>query len=107
MPGTRGPVPVPLRDGARDLTQEILNLLDEKPSFQTSQDFADVPQGEIKAALDRLASRLMVQYDTLDSERPVLTEEGEMICRDGSHEFKVWDAVRRHGKLAIKQLPVR
>jgi len=36
----------------------------------------------------------------------LLTAEGKMICDEGSHEFKVWDAVRRRGKLGIKELPV-
>lgn len=106
MPGTRGPVPVPLRDGSRDLTQQLLEALDRQPELQTSKDFGDVPQAEIKAALDRLASRQMVQYDTSDSEQVLLTAEGKMICDQGSHEYKVWDAVRKRGKLGIKELPV-
>ena len=106
MPGQRGPVPVPLKDSSRDITQEVLELLDQKPKVETSNDFADLTQAGIKAALDRLASRQMVQYTTRDTEQLSLTREGETICDEGSHEFKVWDAVRRNKTLEIKDLQV-
>lgn len=106
MPGTRGPVPVPLQTGSRDLTLEILKQLDSREPFKSQDAFPDIPQAEIKAALDRLASRSMVQYDTTDREVVVLTEEGEQIAKDGSHEYKVWRAVQESGKLHIKELPV-
>ncbi|KAF2090051.1 phenylalanyl-tRNA synthetase alpha chain [Saccharata proteae CBS 121410] len=105
MPGQRGPVPVPLRDGNRDVTQQILDLLDEKEPIRSSDDFPEIHQAEIKAALDRLASRQMVAYETSESEQVVLTKEGQMISDEGSHEWKVWDAVRKHGKVNIKELP--
>lgn len=106
MPGTRGPVPVPLREGSRDLTQEVLDRLDQKPALKSSEDFSEIPQPEIKAALDRLASRSMIEYETNDSEQVLLSAEGKQIVEEGSHEYKVWDAVRKAGKLAIKDLPV-
>ncbi|OCK77767.1 hypothetical protein K432DRAFT_436345 [Lepidopterella palustris CBS 459.81] len=102
MPGTRGPVPVAEK---HDLTQEVLNLLDEKSTIGTNDDFPSIPQPEIKAALDRLASRSMITYETLDAEQVLLTAEGRVICDEGSHEFKVWDAVRQNGRLPIKELP--
>jgi phenylalanyl-tRNA synthetase alpha chain len=107
MPGQRGPVPVPLKDGHRDITQEILNLLDSQPTFKTSEAFPDVGQIEIKAALDRLASRSMIEYETKDAEILQLTDEAEKIVAEGSHEWKVWDAVKRAGKIPLKELPVR
>lgn len=106
MPGTRGPVPVPLRDGSRDLTREILTAIDDKGSITSTQDFPDVSQAQIKAALDRLGSRSMIEYDTSDKEVVQLSREGEQICEEGSHEYKVWDAVRQKGKLSLKELPV-
>ena len=106
MPGTRGPVPIPLRDGHRDITLELLEMLDTKSSFDTHDTFPDIGQGEIKAALDRLASRSMVQYSTTDTEQVVLTAEGQTICDEGSHEYKVWKAVKDAGKLELKDLPV-
>jgi len=106
MPGTRGPVPVPLQNGSHDLTLEILEALDTNPTFETNAQFPQTPQNEVKAALDRLASRMMVTYETKDTEQVLLTPEAQGICDQGSHEFKVWDAVRRHGNIEIKELAV-
>lgn len=106
MPGTRGPVPVPLQTDARDLTLEILTRLETESPFQTQDAFPNVSQAEIKAAIDRLASRSMVLYDTTDREVVVLTKEGTQIAQEGSHEYKVWRAVKESGTLPIKDLPV-
>ncbi|KAF1944962.1 hypothetical protein EJ02DRAFT_339919 [Clathrospora elynae] len=105
MPGTRGPVPVPLEAKSQNLTQEILDLLDTKEPLQTNEDFPAISQAEIKAALDRLASRSMVEYKSLDSERILLTAESEGIVEHGSHELKVWKAVKERGSIPIKELP--
>lgn len=108
MSGTRGPVPVPLvtsnptNGGTRDLTLEILSSLESDAPVHTADAFPHTPQPEIKAALDRLASRQMVAYDTNDSEVVVLTEEGRQIEQEGSHEWKVWDAVRKSGRVGLK-----
>ena len=104
--GTRGPVPVPLESQNRNVTQDVLDLLDTKSPLHTAEDFPSIPQPEIKAALDRLGSRSMVEYETKDEEQALLTSEAEAIVADGSHEFKVWDAVRQAGKIPIKELPV-
>lgn len=104
--GTRGPVPVPVESQDRNITQDVLDLLDTKQPLQTSEDFPSVPQQEIKAALDRLASRSMVEYKTNDSEQVILTKESESIVENGSHEWKVWDAVRQAGKVPAKELAV-
>jgi phenylalanyl-tRNA synthetase alpha chain len=104
--GTRGPVPVPLQNQDRNLTQDVLDLLDTKSPLQTSDDFPSIPQREIKAALDRLSSRAMVAYTTKDTEEAVLTPEADAIVANGSHEFIVWAAIKEHGKIPIKELPV-
>jgi phenylalanyl-tRNA synthetase alpha chain len=101
----RGPVPVPSQ-AARDLPHEVLRLLDDKGDFSTNDAFPEVPHRDIKSALDRLASRSMVVYDTKDTEVLLLTKEAEDICDKGSHEYRVWDAVRQRGKVPIKQLAV-
>jgi hypothetical protein len=90
----------------RNVTQDVLDLLDTKQPLHTSEDFPSIPQPEIKAALDRLASRSMVAYETRDEEQVVLTSEAEKIVEEGSHEWKVWDVVKREGKVGIKELPV-
>lgn len=105
-PGTRGPVPVPLETQNRNVTQEVLDILDTKSPFHTSEELESIPQKDIKAALDRLASRSMVTYETKDSEQATLTKEAEDIVESGSHEYRVWSAVKKEGKIAIKELPV-
>lgn len=105
MPGQRGPVPVPLHNGTRDLTLEILETLETTDPIQSSTHFPQIAQAEIKAALDRLASRSMVEYDTADTEVVVLTGEGSQIANEGSHEYKVWKAVKDAGSLPLKELP--
>ncbi|KAH7066363.1 tRNA synthetases class II core domain (F)-domain-containing protein [Paraphoma chrysanthemicola] len=105
MPGTRGPVPVPLETQNRNLTQDVLDLLDTKDTLQTNEDFPTIPQAEIKAALDRLASRSMVEYKSVNSDKVSLTPESEGIVEGGSHEIKVWRAIKEAGKVSIKELP--
>lgn len=106
MVGQRGPVPVPLQEGGRDLTQQVLDVLDNKSPFVTKDEFPQVSQAEIKAALDRLGSRSMLTYDAQESEQVQLTSEGQQIVNEGSHEYKVWAAVHKEGKLPLKELPV-
>ena len=97
---------MPLHDGVRDVTKEILEHLSLKPELETSSEFPQIPQNEIKSALDRLASRSMVEYKSIDTEVVLLTPEGQTICDEGSHEWKVWDAVQRNGKIEMKDLQV-
>jgi phenylalanyl-tRNA synthetase alpha chain len=105
MAGTRGPVPVPLQaNGTPDLTISILHSLEAKQPLDTAEDFPGASQAEVKAALDRLASRSMVEYETNDVIHVVLTEEGQQICDEGSHEWKVWEAVKSKGRIPIKDL---
>jgi phenylalanyl-tRNA synthetase alpha chain len=105
--GTRGPVPVPLESKEHNVTQDVLDLLDQKEPLHTSEDFPSIPQAEIKAALDRLASRSMVEYKANDLEEVILSKEAEAIVAEGSHEYKVWKAVKDAGKVPIKELAVR
>jgi phenylalanyl-tRNA synthetase alpha chain len=107
MGGTRGPVPVPLETKGQNLTQEILDLLDTKEPLQSNEDFPAISQAEIKAALDRLASRSMVEYKTKDSEKIVLTSESQGIVEKGSHEYRVWQLVKDKERVPIADLPVR
>ena len=102
MPGSRGPVPVPVQHGDGDLTLQLLKAVDEHETVKTAETFPNTSQIEIKAALDKLKSRSMIEYDTRDREEVILTEEGEQIVAEGSHEYKVWDAVRQAGKLSLK-----
>jgi phenylalanyl-tRNA synthetase alpha chain len=85
----------------------VLDILDTKSPFHTSEELPSISQRDVKAALDRLASRSMVAYETKDSEEVQLTQEAEDIVEKGSHEYRVWDAVKKAGKITIKELPVR
>lgn len=106
--GTRGPVPVPLRDEThkQDVTQDVLDSLDKRSPFDSSEEFPSISQAQIKAALDRLASRSMVAYDTRDTEQVLLTAESEAIVQNGSHEYRCWAAVKERGRVGLKELPV-
>jgi phenylalanyl-tRNA synthetase alpha chain len=110
MPGQRGPVPVPLQatasSGKPDLTQQVLDLLQNNPTFATDTELPQIAQAEIKAALDRLGSRNMISYETKEQEQVILSAEGEQIANEGSHEFKVWEAVKQRGQMPLNELQV-
>ena len=93
---------------ASDLNTQLLDALSTSNGpILTSEAFPDVPQRTIKAALDRLGSRDMLTYKTLDREECVLTDEGKGIADNGSHEAKVFEAVRQTVKgLKLEDLPV-
>ncbi|GCB17695.1 phenylalanine--tRNA ligase alpha subunit [Aspergillus awamori] len=79
---------------ATDMTSPILDALSASDtSILSSEAFPSTPSLNVKAALDRLASRQMVEYETFDKEVAALTPEGEEIATNGSHEAKVFQAV--------------
>ena len=91
-----------------DLTSQVLGALSEVESFLTAVEFSSISSSVVKSSLDRLASRDMIVYDTIDREEAVLTEEGKGIAAEGSHEAKVFEAVRKAVEgLKIGDLPVR
>jgi phenylalanyl-tRNA synthetase alpha chain len=89
-----------------DVPQQVLDKLDEKETLNSTEDFPNTPQVELKAALDRLASRSMVAYKQITEDHVVLDKEGQTICDEGSPEYRVWDTVRSKGKVGIKELAV-
>jgi phenylalanyl-tRNA synthetase alpha chain len=92
---------------AADLTGEVLYALSTLDNPILSQDaFPSYPAEVIKTALDRLGSREMVEYEKTDREDTHLTAEGEGIAKNGSHEARVFEAVRSAVEgLKIKDLP--
>ena len=93
---------------ATDLTGQVLEALasTDEPILNTDA-FPSIPSTEVKSALDRLKSREMVAYDTIDKEEALLTPEAEGIAANGSHEAKVFEAVRAAVEgLKISELPV-
>ena len=91
-----------------DLTSELLDLLSSSDEpILTSNAFPTIPFNSIKSALDRLGSREMIIYKTIDREEAVLTDEAEDVVAHGSHEAKVFEAVRKAVEgLKIGDLPV-
>jgi phenylalanyl-tRNA synthetase alpha chain len=77
-----------------DLSLEILQRLSISEPLQTSEAFPNANFVEIKAALDRLRSRDMIVYETIEKEEVVLEPEGEEIAKHGSHEARVFEALR-------------
>ena len=94
---------------ASDLTSQVLDALSESNDpVRTANAFPSVPSTTVKSALDRLGSREMISYNTIDREEAVLTDEANGIVEDGSHEAKVFEAVRKAVEgLKITDLPVR
>jgi phenylalanyl-tRNA synthetase alpha chain len=80
---------------AGDFTSEILQALSQADSISSTETFPDVPFESIKAALDRLASRSMVAYEQVEREEALLEPEAEVIVSHGSHEARVFEAVRQ------------
>lgn len=94
---------------ADELTSRILTILSdvERPII-SGDEYPTIPSTTVKSALDRLASRDMVVYKTVDREEAILTAEAEAIAAEGSHEAKVYEAVRKSIEgLKIADLPVR
>ncbi len=93
---------------ASELTSQVLEALSKSDERVKSADaFPSIPSTTVKSALDRLLSRDMVSYRTIDREEAILTTEAEGIAEEGSHEAKVFEAVRRSlAGLKIAELPV-
>lgn len=83
---------------AGDLTSEILQALSgaaADQSISSTEAFPSTPFESLKAALDRLASRSMVAYEQVEREEAFLEPEAEVIVSHGSHEARVFEAVRK------------
>lgn len=101
--------PAPGQDGADgDLAVKILKALDETTTtpLLSGSAFPASSFAELKAALDKLASREMVRFDTTEQEVAVLEEEGEYIVANGSHEARVFKALQAAGEggLTVQEL---
>ncbi|KAI1419419.1 phenylalanyl-tRNA synthetase alpha chain [Xylaria sp. FL1777] len=95
----------PLAEGG-DLTSRILDALDQtEPPLLSTETFPACNSTDLKAALDRLASRHMVEYETIQRDEVHLEAEGESIAIHGSHEARVFGALRAaDGGLTIQEL---
>ncbi|KAM0332460.1 hypothetical protein ACHAQA_002741 [Verticillium albo-atrum] len=78
-----------------DLATRILLALSQKDPLLSVESFPESPFADIKAALDRLASRSMVSYETIEREEASLEPEGQQFVEFGSHEARVFEALRQ------------
>lgn len=87
-------------------TDDVLAALEANDSILSADTFQSEPFDTLKAALDRLKSREMVTYNAIDREVASLTPEAESIVEHGSHEARVFEAVRASlNGLSLKELP--
>jgi phenylalanyl-tRNA synthetase alpha chain len=83
-------------DGSsRDLTTDILVALSKNDPVLSAETFPDLAFVALKAALDRLASRSMIVYTPIERDEAILEPEGEQIAQHGSHEARVFEALRQ------------
>ena len=94
---------------AIDLPTQVLDALSyANGSILTAESFPSESFTTVKSALDRLSSREMVLYKTIERDEAILTEEAQGIVKHGSHEAKVFEAVRSAVEgLRVSDLPVR
>ena len=78
-----------------DLALEVLRALSNNDPILSSDAFPSKKSTDVKSALDRLGSRSMVTYETIDREEAVLEPEAVEIEASGSHEARVFEALRK------------
>ena len=100
-------VPHTLSNMANDIPDQILKALEHADEpLLSSEEFPQLSFHTIKSALDRLGSRELIEYQQIDREEAILTPEAEGIVKNGSHEARVFEAVRSaKDGLKIKDLP--
>lgn len=76
-----------------DLAIQVLHALDKQSPLLSAEAFPNVAFQEVKAALDRLGSRSMITYETLEREEALLEPEAQQIAAHGSHEARVFEAL--------------
>src|ERR1700710_836993 len=81
--------------GQGDLTSEILQALSQNDGILSSEAFPSQKFTDVKSSLDRLGSRSMITYETIDREEAVWEPEAQEIAANGSHEARVFEALRK------------
>ena len=78
-----------------DLATQVLQALSTQSPLLSAEAFPAIAFQDIKAALDRLGSRSMITYETIEREEVLLEPEAEQIATYGSHEARVFEALRQ------------
>lgn len=78
-----------------DFPSEILLALSKTDPILSQEAFPNRTFAELKAALDKLASRSMVAYQPIENDEASLEPEAEGIVKNGSHEARVFEALRQ------------
>ncbi|KKY36606.1 putative phenylalanyl-trna synthetase alpha chain [Diaporthe ampelina] len=78
-----------------DFSSEILLELSKSDPILSQETFPNATFAEVKAALDKLASRSMVTYQTIENDEAALEPEAEGIVANGSHEARVFEVLRQ------------
>lgn len=78
-----------------DLPSTVLQALSQNDPILSSEAFPALKSADVKSALDRLASRSMITYETIDKEELILEAEALQIAANGSHEARVFEALRQ------------
>lgn len=94
---------------AAELTTQVLDALSHNEgSIVSNEVFPSIDFTTMKSALDRLGSREFIEFRQINREEAILTPEAEGVAAEGSHEAKVFEAVRQAVEgLKIDDLPVR
>ncbi|KAI6250083.1 Phenylalanine--tRNA ligase alpha subunit [Erysiphe necator] len=89
-----------------DLTTEILQALScVGGPLLSSEAFPNYSFTDLKSALDRLIARSMILYETIEKEEYTLEDEALAIEANGSHEARVFKALRESVEgLTIQEL---
>lgn len=78
-----------------DLPNDILQILSKNDHILSSDAFPTLTAAEVKPALDKLASREMITYDTTNRDEYELLPEAQGIAQNGSHEARIFEALRQ------------
>ncbi|KAL7419069.1 Phenylalanyl-tRNA synthetase, beta subunit, cytoplasmic [Cryptotrichosporon argae] len=70
---------------------------DSRALLVDGQPVGEAGQGAVKAAIDSLWSKEMVDSTQITTTTYVLTDEGVQIVASGSHEYRVWQALPTKG----------
>lgn len=77
-----------------DLVSEVLQKLDAQSPIVSNEAFPTLASQDVRPALDKLAGRSMITYEPIEKEVILLEPEAEQIVAHGSHEARVFEAVR-------------